>query len=238
MRKKSIVSIVILIFTFAAGVKYMGTVHENYSIMNGNELQTPVHFIKGKEKGPKIFIIGGIHGNEIAGIEAAEKIKNLKIKKGRIILISRANIEACKNRERNPYYMQDLNRNFPGKDNGTDTEKLAYEIYSLIKKEKPDIVLDLHEWESDSPAVIFNSTKNIFPLILAIIDKMNNNVIGMSKFSYYSTPPLGSINKEVSERLDIPVITIESDMKEKLEDRINMHIDIVNTVIKYYGMDE
>ncbi|WP_027623941.1 succinylglutamate desuccinylase/aspartoacylase family protein [Clostridium lundense] len=237
MKKKGII-IFVLVLAFMSGFKYMGTVHESYCIMEQSGLKSPVYYVKGKEKGPKIFVIGGIHGNEIGGIEAAEKIRKLRIKKGTIIVIPRSNIEACKNEERNPYYMQDLNRNFPGKNNGTDTEKLAYEIYGLIKREKPDIVIDLHEWESNSPAIIFNSTNNIFSLILDIIDKMNNNVIKMSNFSYYSTPPVGSINKEVSEKLNIPVITIESDMKEKLEDRINMHMYIINTVLKYYRMDE
>ncbi|KAJ52090.1 putative deacylase [Clostridium tetanomorphum] len=239
MRKKYVFIIVILILIAGVGTYIKsGTVNKSYYIMKGSELETSVYFINGEENGAKIFIIGGIHGNEIAGIEAAEKIKKLNIKKGKIIVIPKCNIEACKNGERNPYYMQDLNRNFPGKDNGTDTERLAYEIYNLIKKEKPDIVIDLHEWESSSPAIIFNSTKNAFPLILTIIDKMNNDIIGVKNFSYYSTPPPGSINKEVSQRLNIPIITIESYMKEKLEDRINMHINIVNTVLKYYGMDE
>lgn len=239
MRKKYVFIIVILILIAGVGTYIKsGTVNKSYYIMKGSELETSVYFINGEENGAKIFIIGGIHGNEIAGIEAAEKIKKLNIKKGKIIVIPKCNIEACKNGERNPYYMQDLNRNFPGKDNGTDTERLAYEIYNLIKKEKPDIVIDLHEWESSSPAIIFNSTKNAFPLILTIIDKMNNDIIGVKNFSYYSTPPPGSINKEVSQRLNIPIITIESYMKEKLEDRINTHINIVNTVLKYYGMDE
>lgn len=239
MRKKYVFIIVILILIAGVGTYIKsGTVNKSYYIMKGSELETSVYFINGEENGAKIFIIGGIHGNEIAGIEAAEKIKKLNIKKGKIIVIPKCNIEACKNGERNPYYMQDLNRNFPGKDNGTNTERLAYEIYNLIKKEKPDIVIDLHEWESSSPAIIFNSTKNAFPLILTIIDKMNNDIIGVKNFSYYSTPPPGSINKEVSQRLNIPIITIESYMKEKLEDRINTHINIVNTVLKYYGMDE
>jgi hypothetical protein len=40
---------------------------------------------------------------------------------------------------------RNLNRSWPGQPNGTLTEKLAYAYISLIKKEKVDVSIDLHE---------------------------------------------------------------------------------------------
>jgi hypothetical protein len=46
-----------------------------------------------------------------------------------------------------------LNRNFPGRPNGRPSEKLAYAIMELIRKEKADISIDLHESPPCRPAV-------------------------------------------------------------------------------------
>jgi hypothetical protein len=51
-------------------------------------------------------------------------------------------------------------------------------------------------------------------------------------------PPKGSINREVSEILDIPVLTIESNMENSLKDRVDFHLYIIENIIKNYEMDD
>jgi hypothetical protein len=46
-----------------------------------------------------------------------------------------------------------LNRAFPGRPDGTLTERIAYAIVELVKKEKVDIVIDNHEAPPDRPLV-------------------------------------------------------------------------------------
>lgn len=46
---------------------------------------------------------------------------------------------------------RNLNRCYPGRKNGYLTERLAYAIVSLIKKEKVDIAIDLHESSPEYP---------------------------------------------------------------------------------------
>ena len=41
---------------------------------SGTGFATPVHFISSHEPGPTVLIIGGMHGNEPAGAEAASAI--------------------------------------------------------------------------------------------------------------------------------------------------------------------
>ncbi|HNR62593.1 MAG TPA: succinylglutamate desuccinylase/aspartoacylase family protein [Thermotogota bacterium] len=41
--------------------------------------------------------------------------------------------------------MRNLNRAFPGKENGSITEQIAYAIMEIIRKEKADISIDFHE---------------------------------------------------------------------------------------------
>ncbi len=48
---------------------------------------------------------------------------------------------------------RNLNRAYPGRPDGTFTEKVAYAITSLIRAEKMDLVLDLHEASPEYPVI-------------------------------------------------------------------------------------
>jgi hypothetical protein len=48
---------------------------------------------------------------------------------------------------------RNLNRAYPGRPDGTFTERVAYAITSLIKAEKVDIILDLHEASPEYPVI-------------------------------------------------------------------------------------
>lgn len=49
--------------------------------------------------------------------------------------------------------IRNLNRDWPGRANGTITEKTCYALIQLIKMEKVDIVIDLHEAELQYPVI-------------------------------------------------------------------------------------
>ncbi|MBD3414958.1 MAG: succinylglutamate desuccinylase [Candidatus Aminicenantes bacterium] len=49
--------------------------------------------------------------------------------------------------------IRNLNRTFPGRPNGTLTEKTSYAITQLIRKEDVDVVIDLHEAELQYPVI-------------------------------------------------------------------------------------
>ncbi len=49
--------------------------------------------------------------------------------------------------------IRNLNRTWPGRANGTLTEKTCYALTQLIKKEKVDIAIDLHEAELQYPVI-------------------------------------------------------------------------------------
>jgi len=48
---------------------------------------------------------------------------------------------------------RNLNRAYPGKANGTLTERIAYAITELIRQEKVDLVIDLHEAAPEYPVI-------------------------------------------------------------------------------------
>lgn len=49
--------------------------------------------------------------------------------------------------------IRNLNRSWPGRSNGTITEKTCYAFMKLIRKERVDIVIDLHEAELQYPVI-------------------------------------------------------------------------------------
>lgn len=237
-----ILAVVIGIFYIFLPQKY----HDSFLIMKDSDLETKVHIVDSRKTGPVIFVIAGIHGNEIAGIHVAESLSKYTPKKGKLIILPRANKVACDHQQRTMYYMQDLNREFPGKEQGTTTQNLAYEIVNVIKKYKPKVIFDLHEsaqqYQSGEyflgNSLIFTPISSSSELVMYILEKMNKGKDLKSKFTYFAGTPKGSINNEISNGLDIPVITIETNMKLPVEVRKKQHLDIVKTGLKYYGMDE
>lgn len=218
---------------------------KDYFIMKDTRYESSVYYINNHKK-TKVLIIAGIHGNEIAGIEAAEKILRDKPDWANFIVIPKANSEAIKLKERNPYYMSDLNRAFPGRQNGTDTEILAYEIFKIIENEEPDFVIDLHEWgkkyDEDSRylsngLILSSLDLKFWQIVEKVYNKhiLNNN---STKLMLSISPLNGSLNKEIAEKLDIPVLTIESNMNDNLEDRINFHLYTIENIIKKFEMDD
>lgn len=213
-------------------------------LMEGTIYETPIHYFNNNEK-IDVLIIAGIHGNEIAGIMAADDIIMEEYKWANFTIIPRANIEAANQNVRHPYYMTDLNRSFPGKDTGSYTEQLANEIYDFVKHTKPDIILDLHEWKRkydeddslNSSGIIFSSGNIDF---LKSIEKVYNdyrfnNPDNMVMLEFGGIT--GTINKEVSTGLGIPVVTIESNMNYDINDRVEFQLEIIESITRYYVPD-
>ena len=56
---------------------------------------TPVYVLEGQEAGATVFVAGGTHGNEIAGIMAAiVLVEHARVRKGRLIVVPHANNSA------------------------------------------------------------------------------------------------------------------------------------------------
>jgi uncharacterized protein len=108
----------------------------------------PVFLIHGEHEGPRVLILGGIHGCEYTSIDAALELgKELQPPevKGKVIVIPIANPSSFYERSIyvHPADKKNLNRVFPGNKDGSDAERLAYCINEHIIKEV-DYLIDLH----------------------------------------------------------------------------------------------
>lgn len=111
--------------------------------MAGTRYQTPYYVKTGARPGPTIVVMGGMHGDEIAGTLAARQLKNWQVKSGTLVLVPNANVPAIKANRR--FVGRNMNALFPGKKDGDGNQRLAYELWQLIRNSKPDLLLTLHE---------------------------------------------------------------------------------------------
>lgn len=215
----------------------------NYQLLEGTELETTVCVVKGKLEGPVIYIVAGIHGDETAGWMAAKRLEDSRPEAGTLYVISRANGYGVEQNRRRTKEDRDLNRNFPGDRQGCDAERIAAAIYGDIRDKKPDVVLDLHEAQPEQDgrdalgnSVICQSLQETGDMILELLADSERGLIGSSPLTLYGSPPPGSINRVVTEKLGIPAITVETFREEELEQRIENQLAIVDFVMEFYGL--
>ena len=112
-------------------------------LMPGTRFQTSYFVKTGANPGPTIVVIGGLHGDEVAGYLAARQLKNWTVQSGTLVVVPDANAPAiCANRR---FVGRNMNALFSGKADGDGNQRLAAALWDLIKKSKPDLLLTLHE---------------------------------------------------------------------------------------------
>ncbi len=105
-----------------------------------------VHVIHGREPGPVMFVSGGIHGDEVIGVEIIRRVlatKALKSLKGTLMAVPIVNAYGLINHSRYLPDRRDLNRVFPGSETGSLAGRLANRFITEVVA-RSDIGIDLH----------------------------------------------------------------------------------------------
>jgi uncharacterized protein len=173
-------------------------------------LYIPVHILEGKHEGETIFISGGMHGDELNGIELVQRFihsVNPEEITGRIILLPVMNVSGYLNMQRNVVYDdKDLNRAFPGVGSGV-TQNIAKTIYDIVKM--CDFGIDCHDSGSESvllPHVRARTGRNNICDDGCTMDM--GSVFG-AKVILQRKGLKGMLAVESYKRLKIPVLTVE-----------------------------
>ncbi|MBI3135762.1 MAG: succinylglutamate desuccinylase/aspartoacylase family protein [Bacteroidetes bacterium] len=102
------------------------------SLPSGNTVNLFAHVYRSKKPGPTMLVIGGIHGDEINGIEIVRRsVKNgmfKNLRKGSVIAIPLLNIYGFINFSRGFPDGKDVNRSFPGSKKGSLAARIAYTL--------------------------------------------------------------------------------------------------------------
>lgn len=177
----------------SADLTRIARLSEYFDGVRGTTADSEVYVFDSGMPGASMLIFGGTHNDEPSGhVAAVTMIENLRVKKGRIFIVPRANASGLTHttplegfldrycvdtpsgkrwfkfgsRYTNPIYQwpdpdifvhhqslqsmageesRNLNRCWPGRPDGTYTEKLAYAYMELMRKEKIDLAADFHE---------------------------------------------------------------------------------------------
>ena len=236
---------------------------DTWKILEGSIYETTVYKFTSNVPGKKCVIVGGIHGDEVAGWKAALQLKERRNFVGEVLIIPQASIFACKREERYPgrgspvngVTYKDLNRHFPGKADGNVTQQISYAISETVKDFNPDVVIDLHEslrsasssyFDQDTSSrlgdtlIYGNSWTSL--LTQSVIEEYNDSYLKDQDYPFATDTyaPGGSFNQYFGNLYeDRIVVTIETtryfnSSTPKDEDRrIEQQIELVDLILKY-----
>ena len=113
----------------------------------------PLTIVRGREPGPTLALIAGTHGSEVAPIVALQRVRRELEPaqlRGTVLLVHVANLPSFL--RRTVYYSpidgKNLNRVYPGRRDGTVSERIAYAITREII-ERADYLVDIHSGDGN-----------------------------------------------------------------------------------------
>lgn len=208
---------------------------------------TKAYIYEAATPGPAAMVVGGIHGNEPAGAAAAEKFLGISLLKGTLIVIPRANELALLANQRTLPEIEDLNRAYPGKKDGTPAQQITYDIVQLMKKYQVSMVIDLHEGyafnyenhQSVGETILPGKDDTSILLAMDAVQYINENIQeDKKKFTVLANPIAGSTADYANTVLKVSAFTIETSGTQPLEDRVNFSFNIAKFLLASQGVIE
>jgi predicted deacylase len=112
----------------------------------GSHVETSVVVMRGKQSGPVLCIIAGVHGDEVNGVEVVRRTLSALTPaslRGTLIAVPIANPSAFRRGSRYLPDRRDLNRYFPGRSRGSSASRIAHGLFENVIR-KCGAVVDLH----------------------------------------------------------------------------------------------
>ncbi|BAI80447.1 conserved hypothetical protein [Deferribacter desulfuricans SSM1] len=187
----------------AGEIKRPSTVHNVY--FKGSDYELHVYKIYGRKDGNTMLIVGGIQGDEPGGFLSADLYSDLKLEKGNLIVVPRANFKSIILFNRG--IDGDMNRIFHKDKIETDMDKVVAIIKKLMSES--DVFLHLHDgWGFHYPKYVDNMRNpkrfgqsiitdadvykcssgkvlNLKDMALKVLDEVNNKIGDEKYFMHY-----------------------------------------------------
>ncbi|MDQ8180144.1 succinylglutamate desuccinylase/aspartoacylase family protein [Pelagicoccus sp. SDUM812005] len=200
----------------------------------GDTIRMPVRVIRSKKPGPRVFITAAIHGDEINGTGIIHDFlfgEACEIKCGTLILVPVVNVLGFENNQRYLPDRRDLNRYFPGSQNGSMAGRIAHKLMNEIAK-KCDYGIDLHSaafQRTNYPNVRADLSS---PAIRKLASAFGCALVIDGK------GPLGSFRRECA-RAGVPTIILEAGEPWKIEPSVlQIGVQGIRNVLIHLGMQD
>ena len=202
--------------------------------------------------GPTLLLIGGTHGNEPAGSVGLEEFikSNVKIKKGKIIIISRVNKLGLLLNTRwgyNGFLPVDYNREYPSKITESAGDYINRQVIEYIKN--ADFVVDFHEGWGYNIVEPESMGSGIYPSNTELAKSIGNKLLGVindtisdsdKKFTInYDSPRIPNSLDSYCSAIHKNYILIETsgqDDIQPMELRVKQVLLVIHTVINDLAM--
>lgn len=210
------------------------TVELNVSkLASGTSITIHVHIFRSKNEGPTILVSGGVHGDEINGIEIVRRAVCSKLfdrlNCGTVIALPLVNIYGFINFSRDLPDGKDVNRSFPGSKKGSLASRVAHVITNQILPHI-NLGLDFHTGGGS----IYN-----FPQVRAFREDDKSLELARifnAPLTIQSELVPKSFRKEAHKK-SIPMLVFEGGESLRLDDfSIKEGMDGIKRVLDHYGM--
>lgn len=118
---------------------------EDLLLMAGTEWEAQGAIHHSGVLGPRVMVLGGVHGNEPGGWMGAEAVANWEVRRGSLIVLPRLNWRSAAAFERTLDGFGDLNRLYPGHPEGLPMARMAAEVTAIAEFWRPLFLWDMHE---------------------------------------------------------------------------------------------
>ena len=117
------------------------------NLPSGTEINLKAHVFRSKKPGPTVLLIGGVHGDEINGVELVRRAvgENMfkKLLCGTVIAVPLLNVYGFINFSREFPDGKDVNRSFPGTKSGSLASRVAH-AFTRHLLPLADLAIDYH----------------------------------------------------------------------------------------------
>ncbi len=198
----------------------------------GSFLDTLVVVVRGPRPGPTLCITGGIHGDEINGVEIAHRIYaggDASPVAGTLLVIPAVNVHGFRTGSRYLADRRDLNRSFPGSATGSHADLIANALFTELRQHC-DALLDLHTGSNSRTNLPQIRTDLSNPRALDLARAFGVGVVLDGK------GPAGNLRRAALDA-GIPAVLFEAGEPLRFDEAdIRMGVTGVRNVMAYLGM--
>jgi hypothetical protein len=200
----------------------------------GSVVSTPVIALRGVAPGPTLCLTGGIHGDEVNGIEIVRRIlmqTEPRQLRGAVIGVPIANLHGFRRSSRYLPDRRDMNRHFPGRVNGSAAARIAHQLFAEVIL-RCDALVDFHTGSfhrRNLPQVRADLTrKEVYDLAVGFGAEIVVHTVGMR----------GTLRRAAAEA-GVPAITYEAGRPmEFREDEVARGVAGVRRVMAHLGLTD